>query len=89
MDGGLVEECAFLVAEPTPFIEVSTHIDHVNPQHLQRFIGRLLMIMDDSGMRKIDCEIVAMDATSEVHILRIHKETLIEDSGLLNRLGTQ
>ena len=86
MDGGLVEECAFPVAEPTPFIEVSTHVDDVNPQYLQRLVGRFFMIMDDCSMREENRQIVAMDAASEVHILGVHKESFVEESRLLHRL---
>lgn len=86
MDGGLVEECALLVAEPTPFIEVSTHIDYVNPQHLQRFVGRFFMIVNDGGIRKEYRQIVAMDSACKVHIFRIHEESFVEKSCLLHRL---
>ena len=89
MDGGLVEECAFLVAEPTPFIEVSTHVDDVNPQHLQRLVGRFFMIMDDGGMWEENRQIVAMDAASEIHILGVHEETFVEEACLLHRLRSK
>lgn len=89
MDGGLVEECAFLVAEPTPFIEVSTHVDDVNPQHLQRLVGRFFMIMDDGGMWEENRQIVAMDAASEVHILGVHEESFVEEACLLHRLRSK
>lgn len=89
MDGGLVEECAFLVAEPTPFVEVSTHVDDVNPQHLQRLVGRFFMIMDNGGMWEENRQIVAMDAASEVHILGIHKESFVEEPSLPYRLRSK
>ena len=88
MDGGLVEECAFLVVEPTPFVEVSTHVDDVNPQHLQGFVGCFFMIVDNGGMREEDRQIVAMDAACEVHIFGVHKESFVEESCLLHRLRT-
>ena len=89
MDGGLVEEFALLVAEPTPFIEVSTHIDYVNPQHLQRFVGGLCVVMDNGGMWEIDGEVIAMNTASKVHILWVHEESFVEKSCLLHRLRTE
>ena len=86
MDGGLVEECAFLVAEPTPLIEISTHIDHMYPQHFQRFVGGLCVVMDNGGMWKIDGEVIAMNTASKIHIFGVHEETLIKKSCLLHRL---
>ena len=79
MDGGLIEERAFFVAEPTPFVEITAHVDDVYPQHFQRFIGFFCMVVDDGGMWEINREIVAMNTTSDVHIFGIHEESLIEE----------
>ena len=89
MNGGFVEDLAFAVAEPAPFIKIPAHINNMYPQHSQRLIRSFRVVVNNGCVWEIDREIVAMDATSEVHILRIHKETLIKESGLLNRLGTQ
>ena len=47
------------------------------------------MIVNDGGMREEDRQIVAMDAAGEIHILWIHKESLIEQTRFLHRLCAQ
>ena len=59
---------------------------YVNPQHLQRFVGRFFMIVNDGGIRKEYRQIVAMDSACKVHIFRIHEESFVEKSCLLHRL---
>lgn len=78
----IVEQVPFRIVYPSPFVEVSDHVDDMYPEHSERFVRCRFVVMDYGRPRPIYCEIVSVYAACEIDILGIHEEPLIEDSGV-------
>jgi hypothetical protein len=73
---------ALAIEEPTPFVEVLTHVSDMNPEHVFVFIGSLRVRMYDRPLRKIQRQPIAVDTPCEVDILGVHKKPLVKQSCL-------
>ena len=77
------------VEEPTPFVEIAAHVLDMNPEHVLIVIGSVCVRMRNRPLRIIEREIIAMDGTRQVDVLRIHKIALVEQSRFHGCLGSQ
>ena len=85
----IVKEFALRVTEPAPFIEVAAHIDDMYPEVAEGVIGRLRVMVHNRDRRQEECQVVAMDSAGEIHIFRVHKIALVEESGFEGCRSTQ
>ena len=80
----LIENCELIklsplfIKEPTPFIEIQTHVLDMNPEHVFVIIRRTRVCVRNSPLRIIERQPVAMDAAGKVYILRVHKKTFVK-----------
>ena len=83
MDGCVIEEFAFFVVEPSPFVEVFAHVSYVYAQHFERFVGFFGVVVYYACVWKIDGQIVSMYSSCKVHIFGIHKVSFVKESYFL------
>lgn len=81
-EGEAVHEAAFRVIEPAVLIEITAHIDNMHPKQVPTLIRPLFMVMDDSDIRHIKRQIIAMNSTGKVYVLRIHEIAFVKESCL-------
>jgi len=78
----MIEAPALSIEEPSPFVEIAAHVSDMYPEHVFIFIGFARVGMRDAPFRIIERQVIPMNSTGKIDILRIHEIAFVEKTGL-------